>query len=163
MEAMSGCFKRRKQMRIIRVFIYLAAVLLFTAAAAKLISSLGNAGFLEKDDPLFHVTYRNLFWIVGTLELGISLSCVLLKRVLLRLGLIAWISTSFLVYRASMSWVGYKRPCPCLGSLTSSLHIPAQAADVAMKVILVYLLLGSYIALFWILQHRKRMSVPEVI
>ena len=31
-----------------------------------------------------------------------------------------------------------------------ALHIPPQVADMAMKIILAYLLIGSYATLFWL-------------
>jgi len=43
-----------------------------------------------------------------------------------------------------------------MGNLTDALHIPPQIADTAMKIILAYLLIGSYASLFWLWrQHRK--------
>jgi hypothetical protein len=70
--------------------------------------------------------------------------------------LVAWLATSLLAYRIGLVAVGYHRPCPCLGNLTDALHIPPQIADTAMKIILAYLLIGSYATLFWLWrQHRK--------
>ena len=72
------------------------------------------------------------------------------------MGLVVWLATSFLVYRIGLVWVGYKKPCPCLGNLTDALHIPPQTADTAMKIILAYLLIGSYATLFWLWRQRKK-------
>jgi cbb3-type cytochrome oxidase subunit 3 len=36
------------------------------------------------------------------------------------------------------------------------LHIPPQTADTAMKIILAYLLIGSYATLFWLWRQQKR-------
>jgi cbb3-type cytochrome oxidase subunit 3 len=43
-----------------------------------------------------------------------------------------------------------------LGNLTDALHIPPQAADTAMKIILAYLLIGSYATLFWLWRQRGK-------
>jgi hypothetical protein len=43
-----------------------------------------------------------------------------------------------------------------MGNLTDALHISPQVADTAIKIILVYLLLGSYAALFWLWLQRKK-------
>jgi hypothetical protein len=55
--------------------------------------------------------------------------------------------------------VGYHKPCSCLGNLTDALHIPPPMADTAMKIILAYLLIGSYATLFWLWRQRKK-SAP---
>jgi hypothetical protein len=53
-------------------------------------------------------------------------------------------------------WVGWHKPCSCLGNLTDALHIPPQTADTAMKIILAYLLIGSYGNLFWLWRQCKK-------
>jgi hypothetical protein len=43
-----------------------------------------------------------------------------------------------------------------MGSLTDTLHISPVVADNIMKVVLAYLLIGSYVTLFWLWrQHGK--------
>jgi hypothetical protein len=70
------------------------------------------------------------------------------------------------IYRIGLDWVGYHKPCSCLGTLTDSLHIPPQTADGAMKMILGYLIVGSFSTLFWLWRHRgkveERSQNPEV-
>jgi hypothetical protein len=51
--------------------------------------------------------------------------------------------------------MGYHKPCNCLGNLTDALHIPLQTADTAMKIVLGYLLIGSYAILFWLWRQRR--------
>jgi hypothetical protein len=43
-----------------------------------------------------------------------------------------------------------------MGYFTDALHIPPQTADTVMKIILAYLLIGSYATLFWLWQQRKK-------
>ena len=80
---------------------------------------------------------------------GIALVCFFSKRQTLALGLVAWMSTNFVVYRLGLWWMDWKKPCNCLGNLTDALHISPQTADNIMKVILAYLLIGSYGLLIW--------------
>jgi hypothetical protein len=40
--------------------------------------------------------------------------------------------------------------------LTDALHIKPETADTAMKIILAYLLIGSYGSLFWLWRQRRR-------
>jgi hypothetical protein len=86
---------------------------------------------------------------VGVVELVIAGICLFGKSQKLKLGLIAWLATSFVVYRLGLWWMGWKKPCGCLGNLTDALHLSPQAADSLMKVILAYLLIGSYGLLIW--------------
>ncbi len=81
---------------------------------------------------------------IGVAEIVIALICFFSKRQTLALGLVAWISTSFVVYRLGLWWMDWHRPCSCLGNLTDALQISPQVADNIMKVVLVYLLVGSY-------------------
>jgi hypothetical protein len=98
--------------------------------------------------------------MVGGIEVAVALVCIFSKRTWLPAGLVAWLATGFLAYRIGLVAVGYHRPCSCMGNLTDALHIPPQTADTAMKIILAYLLIGSYASLFWLWrQHRKAIPV----
>lgn len=144
--------------KAIQFFTFSAGVLFFITASAKLISASGTAGILKTSDPILHIPFRDVFWVVGACELVISLICLLTKRHLLQTVLIVWIATAFLIYRIGVSWVGYPAPCHCLGNLTDALHIPPQIADTAMKIILTYLLLGSCAALCWLWKEKRKVS-----
>ncbi|HKW30921.1 MAG TPA: hypothetical protein VJT54_16430 [Verrucomicrobiae bacterium] len=148
------------QARFIRFFIFSAAVLLFATSIAKLISVFGKSHILETHDPLFEVSYRNLLLIAGAFEFATSLVCFLVKSNIMRVGLVAWLATVFLMYRIGMPFVGYQQPCPCLGSLTGEIHISSQTANTVAKVILSYLLVGSYVALLGIWRRHKVKSIP---
>jgi hypothetical protein len=153
-------------MRIARWFLYSAAVVLLLAAAAKFISSTGHGKIVLAIDPLTGFQFHDLFRIVGSIEIAIALACFWSKRTWLSAGLVAWLTTSFLAYRIGLVLVGWHKPCSCLGNLTDALHISPQTADTAMKIILAYLLIGSYASLFWLWrQHGKaegRMQNDEV-
>lgn len=135
---------------LIKSFIYSAGILLAITAIAKFIHSAGSAGILENSDPILTVSFRHVFWIVGTIEFIIALACFFSGRLWLPVGLVAWLASSFLAYRIGLVLVGWRKPCHCLGNLMDALHIPPQVADMAMKIILAYLLIGSYATLFWL-------------
>jgi hypothetical protein len=126
------------------VYLYSVGVILALTGAAKLISSLGSALILRMTDPILAISVRNIFWISGLLELIVATYCVFGRSVSARAIMVAWLATTFGLYRISLLWVDYRRPCICLGEITDELHIPQGVADMIMKVILVYLLLGSY-------------------
>ena len=143
-------------MKAARLFVYPAGAFLLVASAAKLTSSFGYASILHMPDPLTGFQFQNLFRVVGCIELTVALACIFSKHIWLPVGLVAWLATSFLGYRIGLVVVGYHRPCSCMGNLTDALHIPPQTADTAMKIILAYLLLGSYATLFWLWRQSKK-------
>jgi predicted neutral ceramidase superfamily lipid hydrolase len=122
---------------------------------AKIWSGLGNSKFLAVVDPIVGIQFGQLILLVGVAEIAIALVCFLSKKQTLALGLVAWISTNFVVYRLGLWWIAWHRPCSCLGNLTDALHISPQTADNIMKVVLAYLLIGSYGALFCRWLKRK--------
>jgi hypothetical protein len=140
----------------IRFFLFSAGGVLLITAVAKIVSSFGGAHILQNGDPLFGIYFRNLFWIVSALEIGVALICFFGKRILFQAGLVAWLATAFVAYRLGLVWIDWHKPCSCLGNLTDALHIPPQTADTAMKIILAYLLIGSYATLFWLWRQSKK-------
>jgi hypothetical protein len=140
----------------VRFFLKSAGVLLIFSAIAKLISASGSARILEENDPIFPISFRITFWLAGSLELVIALICFFCKRYEMSILLTTWIATCFAFYRFSLWWIGWHRPCSCLGNLTDALHISPQIADTAMKTILAYLLLGSYASLFWLWRQKRK-------
>ena len=132
-----------------RKFVLSAGVILAFTGIAKAWSGLGNSKFLAVIDPIFGIKFGQLMLVVGAAEIVIALVCFLSKRQTLALGLVGWISTSFVVYRLGLWWMDWHRPCSCLGNLTDALHISPQTADNIMKVLLAYLLIGSYGLLIW--------------
>lgn len=143
--------------------IYFSGILLAITGLAKLISSFGSAYILQNPDPLLSISFRYVFWIVGAFELAVALVCFFSKCMGLRSVLVAWLATSFLVYRLGLVLVDYHKACSCLGNLTDALHISPQTADTAMKIILAYLLIGSYGTLFWLWRQRKTMVITPTI
>jgi len=141
-------------------FLLSAAVVLALTGLAKVWSGFGGAKILAVTDPLLGLRFNHLMIFIGLLELVIALFCLFSdKWPGVGSGLVAWLATTFLIYRFDLRWIGYRGSCRCLGNLTDALHISPQTADTAMKIILGYLLVGSYGALFW-LWSEKRKSRP---
>jgi len=146
-----------QKIHIVRCFTISAGVLLLATAVAKLISANGTTRILHATDPILSIPFGDVFWIVGGVEFICAATCLLSRRLALQAGLVACLATNFAIYRIGLLWIGYQRPCSCLGNLTDALHISPQKADEAMKIILGYLLLGSYGALI-LLRKVKRES-----
>ena len=140
----------------VHFFIYSAGVILMITAGAKLVSSEGSAHILRSVDPLLQISFQHLFWLVGTLELAVALVCFLGRHPAWQAGLIAWLASTFLIYRLGLSWVGYQKPCSCLGNLTDALHLSPRIANTFMEIVLGYLLIGSYFSLLWIWMEKRK-------
>src|SRR4051794_18635196 len=97
--------------KIINYFSYSAAILLLATASAKLISSAGGAKFLNANDPILSLSFRNVFWLVGLLELAVALTCLMGRALPLKVTLIAWLASSFGLYRLGLLALHYHRPC----------------------------------------------------
>jgi hypothetical protein len=125
-------------------FILTGGIILAITGLAKVWTGSGNTKILAVVDPILGIKFGQLMLAVGAAEIGIAAICFFSKRQKLALGLVAWMSTNFVVYRLGLWWMDWKKPCSCLGNLTDALHIAPQTADNIMKVLLAYLLIGSY-------------------
>jgi len=140
-------------------FIMSAGAIMVITGIAKVWSGLGNSKFLAVIDPIFGIKFGTLMLLVGEVEIVIAAICFFGKRQTLALASVAWMSTNFVVYRLGLWWIDWHRPCSCLGNLTDALHISPQVADNIMKVLLAYLLIGSYGLLIW--QWKKRRALAQ--
>ena len=133
-------------------FIPSAATGLAITGAAKAWSAFAPSKLLAVADPITGLQFGHLMLAVGLLELVIAGICLFSNAQKLSLALIAWLATNFVVYRLGLWWMGWHKPCGCLGNMTDALHLSPQAADNIMKVIMAYLLVGSY----WLLWRQLR-------
>lgn len=144
--------------KVFRLFFYSSGGILLVTATAKVASAFGSAWILESFDPILRVPFRELFWIAAIVEVAVGVVCFCGNRIALQAVLVAWLATNFLVYRLGLIWIGYQKPCPCLGNLTGAIHVSPLIADEVMKLVLTYLLIGSYSTLVWLWWRRGRDS-----
>jgi hypothetical protein len=137
------------------LFLFTVGIILVVTGMAKIVTAFGSIKILNVRDPLFGLPFRSLLLLVGLVELVIACLCLFRKCPRLNTVLVSWLATNFVAYRFGLWFVGWKRPCPCLGNLTDMLHISPQTADTALRIILAYLLIGSYVKLFWLWRQRK--------
>ena len=133
-----------------------AGTILAFTGIAKVWMGFGSSHILHNSDPIFGLYFGHLMLVVGILELAVAGVCLFNKSHTLAPVLVACLATNILVYRLGLWWMGWHRPCPCLGNLTDALHIPPETADTAIKIILVYLLICSYGTLFWLWRQRRK-------
>lgn len=127
-----------------RCFLVSALIIFSLTGVSKIWAGFGSARVLTTVDPIFGITFGQLMLAAGVAEVVVAILCYSSKRQVLSLGLVAWMSTNFVVYRLGLLWMDWHRPCSCLGSLTEALHIHPDAADNLMKILLMYLIIGSY-------------------
>jgi len=130
-----------------RWFLISAALILCTTALAKLVSATGQASVLQEIDPIFGLPFTVLLFGVGMIELTVGALCLSRKHQQLATVLTAWLCISFITYRFGLWWIGWQKPCHCLGNFTDAIGIPASVADILVKMILVYLTVGTFFLL----------------
>lgn len=135
---------------------YSAISVYLVTGVLKLISAGGASSALNLLDPFFSLKFKHLFVLVGLLEITVALICVFYNSMFVKLQTLFWLTFLISFYRLSLFFINYHRPCNCLGTLTESLHISPDNADMLMKAILIYLLVGGFLSLCWLyLWHRK--------
>lgn len=148
--------------KVLNGFIWFAIAVLVVTSIAKFVSSGGTVRILDQPDPLLKIKYRHLFLGTAVLELAVAGVLVFSRATILRLGLIAWLATNFLIYRLGLWWLNAPKACGCLGTVTDALGIPPKTADTIMQVLLTLLLVGSYSLLFKEWRSKNVESVTDV-
>lgn len=133
-------------------------VVLAITGVAKLLSLFGTERMQFLNDPIFGIQFRYLMLIVGISEILIACVCLLTNKLALGNLLVAFLATNFAIYRSALWFMGWRRPCSCMGNLADALHIQPQTADMIMKIVLAYLLLGSYATLFTFRHHGSKVD-----
>jgi len=149
--------------KLINLFFVSSGFVLILTAMAKYLSSFGSVQILNMPDPVFNIPFRDVFRAAAIVELLVACVCLFVKSIYLRASVLAWVSSIFVVYRFGLVYLHYHKPCNCLGSMTQVLHIPQQIADMGIRIVLIYLFVGSYGILFWLWRQRKTkacISVP---
>jgi hypothetical protein len=145
-----------------KCFLLGSGAVLTITGLAKIWSALGNSKFLSVADPIIGIKFDHLMIAAGLIELCIALFLLVSKKEMLSVCLVAWMSTAFLAYRFGLLYMGWHRPCSCLGNLTDSLHISPELADNIMKGILAYLLIGSYGILVHTWWNKRKLAVGKL-
>ena len=101
---------------VLKWFILSAGLILAITGTAKGWTSFGNGKLLAVTDPILGIEFGRLMLVVGLAEIVTALICLFGKRPTLAAILVAWLATSFVVYRLGLWWMGWKRPCDCLGN-----------------------------------------------
>lgn len=139
-------------MKVMDFFLRSALLILLLTAFLKLGSALSSGRLLSHTDPLLSLTYKQMFLLLGSLELGVAYYIQFGRNQRLKLILIAWLATNFAAYRLA-AWAGnIGQPCSCLGRATEWFPWIAAHEQFLLKWMVFFLLLGSYALL---LMHSR--------
>lgn len=122
--------------------------MLVAIGIAKIASGLGTSDMLKEMDPLLGVPNRSLITLVGCGEVALGAYCLFGSDGRRKGILLTWLGLAFLSYRIGLWWIGYKKPCTCLGNVADKIGLSDLAADNIMKAVLSFLILAGLIALF---------------
>src|SRR5690349_22405681 len=103
--------------RFVKWFVISGGLILAITGAAKIVSAFGHAKLLYYNDPITEIRFRDLMWLVGSLEVVVAGVCLFTKKNMLSVLLLASLSTNFLLYRIGLWWKNWEH-CSCLGNLT---------------------------------------------
>ncbi len=126
-----------------RWFVISAGIILSVVGAAKLWSATGQARILAERDPLLGIPWRDTMLLVGGLEIVLALYCFLFFKRQSALLLVCWLSLNFALYHFGLWWINWET-CDCLGRITGVLRLSTTATNVIVKMLLAYLLVGSW-------------------
>jgi hypothetical protein len=124
-------------------FVLISASVLFITGSLKILSAFGTQQILDVSDPFFLIPFRKLLFGVGALELSIATFCVFSRNWNMKSNLIAWLTANFMLYRFGLWFIGWERPCHCLGYFFDTFHVTQGLTDMLAKVIFAWLLSGS--------------------
>jgi hypothetical protein len=137
--------------KIFRLFTESAGALLLALAMAMFISNRANAAITMPHDPLLMISMRNTFWIIGAIELFVALVCLFGKQLRFNAILVLWLATNLFVYQIGFLGSGNHRGLGVyLSSLANTFGITSNTAYLILKIVSLYLLVGSSIALLWL-------------
>lgn len=132
---------------------YMTGVLLLIIAASVLLINLtAPATLIPPSDPIFNISTRTLFWIVGLITLFSSVVCLFDAEAVWPVFLGAWIATNFAIYQKAARWQGCHGLTGYLGGFTQAFGISAQLANGVATMISACLLAASYgmiLRLWW--------------
>jgi hypothetical protein len=143
--------------RTLRFFTHSAAALLLaTASALFLINLTGPVHLVQPHDPIFAISLRYMFWIIGGIAVLVALFCLFSERPAQPTAWVAWLAANFLLYRIGLYCDGCHDLTGFLGSFSYAFGIPAKTANTLANLVFAYLLIGSCAALLWQWRHSSK-------
>jgi hypothetical protein len=143
---------KNKTMKWTKQFIHSAGAVLMAAALIRFITATGAAPALSLPEPMFGIPLRYSVLAVGILELIGALICLIGCQTGIQLGWVAWLATNYVVFRIALWFMHCHQQATCIGRLTDPLNLARGVTGFITGSLPLYLLIGSYSAIFW---HRR--------
>jgi hypothetical protein len=145
--------------RMVRLsgFLVLAGTILSFTGMAEIIGGMASVQLLDMPDPIFRLSVRHLMLTFGSANICVASLCLFTGKRSLSLGLVAWISTNFMVYRIGLWSIGWRHAC---GFMIAPLGLSLITTDIIFSLSSACLLVGS-LAMFW-LDHQARCAVEHL-
>jgi hypothetical protein len=131
------------------LFVLLAGTILTFTGMGAISGGLAKDQLLDLADPIFSLSFRGLMLAFGTAEMLAAFLCLFTDMRTLSLGLVAWLSGNFMVYRIGLWSMGWHHSC---GFLIDPLGLSLTTTDIIFSVSSTFLLVGS-VATLW---HERR-------
>lgn len=139
-----------------RVYYVSIAIILVMASLLKLLAVDGSQALLNEPDLVFNVPNRLLLKGTALIELAVGIFLIGKADKKHKALVVAWLATSFLIYRIGIFAVSDGRGrCACLGSLTDSIPVTPDQAEMLAKLVVAYMIIGSY-GILWRMHVQKR-------
>ncbi|HEX5398612.1 MAG TPA: hypothetical protein VFY06_06130 [Verrucomicrobiae bacterium] len=151
-------------MKWTRCFIYSAGAILLAGALARfLIFGNHDVPALSLPDPVVGIPLHYAVLIVGLFELVVAVICLFGRRIWLQVGAMGVLATGYVLF-----WTGlHAKQCQlqgtCLGSLTDPLRLTHGPVEFVTAYLPLYLVVGSYAALAWVLIEHFRGSRTNAV
>jgi predicted RNA-binding Zn-ribbon protein involved in translation (DUF1610 family) len=164
----AAIYMRYDALERIQFFIYSAGGILLVAALIRFVIAVGHAPALALPEPMLGFPLRYAVLLVGGLELVVALVCLFGKQVNFRISWLAWLATDYLIFQIGLLTMHCHPQATCVGGLTDPLHLSRGMTGLVMPLAPIYLLLGSYWAMYrlWrkgraaLLRDFAKMSCP---
>ncbi|HEV2695798.1 MAG TPA: hypothetical protein VG347_23115 [Verrucomicrobiae bacterium] len=132
----------------ISIFVNSAGMILLAAASVLFFSNWANAWLVSPQDPLFLISMRVMFWILGGMALGIALACLFQKPGAMQMILILWFAMSLIAYRLCLSGVhAFGGFIGFFNHAADTFGVSVNSANIVLYMMIGYLLLGSGLSL----------------
>jgi hypothetical protein len=141
-------------------FIFIAGGILAIGGFTKFLAVIENFQPVNISDPVIGVSFRYLMPAVGIIELLAAYLCLFTNKRNLSFGLIAWLTTYYLVYRIVLWSIGWHHPYVLLGNLMEIFNVSPFLADDIVGLSSGFLLAGI-ITWLWF-GKRNRTGLLEV-
>jgi hypothetical protein len=145
--------------RFVSAFNLSAGLLLVAMGMLHLLGNRGS-GLMQPPDPIFAISSRYLFWMLGVLKILLAAVCLGAKSPGTPPLWVAWLATNLLVYRVALVWFGTCDVKAYYVTMANAFGISPRTVDVLVTLGVGYLLAGSYMALVWMWWSRKQALPP---